>query len=61
MLSRPERTPCTQATINTINSHSGYTAGQGHDDHHKYFNVNYGISGVLDWLHDTAYKGAKTC
>ncbi len=53
------------ATINTINSHSGYNlphlpAAQGHDDHHSLFSVNYGISGFFDWLHGTAtFRSAK--
>lgn len=39
---------------NTIKSHSGYfSSSKFHDDHHKYFIVNYGILEVLDYLHGT--------
>lgn len=28
-----------------------------HDLHHQLFNVNYGLFGLLDWLHGTRYTG----
>lgn len=48
----------TLATINTINSHSGYAlplapAPLGHDYHHMAFVGNYGVLGILDTLHGT--------
>lgn len=46
------------ATINTINSHSGYEFASlpsplMHDYHHYAFNENFGLLGVLDALHGT--------
>ncbi len=45
-------------TINVLLSHSGYNIfeiGREHDDHHKYFNCNYGAMVIFDHLHGT-YK-----
>jgi methylsterol monooxygenase len=46
------------AIINTINSHSGYDfygfpTSLFHDYHHYAFNSNFGVLGVLDYLHGT--------
>ena len=46
------------ATINTINTHSGYhfpfmPSPEAHDFHHASFTNCYGVLGVLDWLHGT--------
>lgn len=48
-------------TFHSVNVHSGYNfftwLAQDHDDHHKYFNCNYGAG--LDWFdiyHGTQYK-----
>ncbi|KAI9013715.1 hypothetical protein DFJ74DRAFT_296065 [Hyaloraphidium curvatum] len=46
------------AVVNTVNSHSGYRVPlmpnpQGHDDHHRLFNANFGVLGILDYLHGT--------
>lgn len=56
----------TIATVNSINTHSGYhlplmPSPEAHDFHHLRFNVNYGVMGVLDWLHGTdhAFKQSK--
>eukprot|EP00930_Biecheleria_cincta_P057440 TRINITY_DN43370_c0_g1_i1.p1 TRINITY_DN43370_c0_g1~~TRINITY_DN43370_c0_g1_i1.p1 ORF type:complete len:292 (+),score=31.39 TRINITY_DN43370_c0_g1_i1:73-948(+) len=40
----------------TLAVHSGYFFCDDHgmhDEHHRSFNVNYGVFGVLDWLHGT--------
>lgn len=40
--------------IHTLAVHSGYFFCDDngmHDEHHRSFNVNYGVFGVLDWLH----------
>ena len=48
----------TLATLNSLNSHSGYhlpflPSHESHDYHHKTFNQNYGVLGILDYLHGT--------
>jgi len=48
----------TVATVTSINTHSGYhlpfmPSPEAHDFHHLRFNVNYGVMGVLDWIHGT--------
>lgn len=45
-------------TFATLNSHSGYHlpvlfSNQFHDYHHYAFNCNYGVLGILDWIHGT--------
>ncbi|XP_076048659.1 fatty acid hydroxylase domain-containing protein 2-like [Oratosquilla oratoria] len=49
------------ATLNTLNSHSGYhlpffPSPEAHDFHHLKFNQCYGVLGVLDLLHGTDDK-----
>ncbi len=44
--------------VYTLNSHSGYhlpflPSNEDHDFHHKRFNVNYGSTGILDYIHGT--------
>lgn len=51
----------TIASINTINSHSGYIIGIfpnpiNHDWHHYSFNENFGLLGVMDYIHGTDRK-----
>jgi sterol desaturase/sphingolipid hydroxylase (fatty acid hydroxylase superfamily) len=50
--------------LETSTVHSGYDFFRGaarmHDMHHERFNVNYGVIGVLDWLHGTDEVGKKT-
>jgi len=46
------------ATINTVNSHCGYhfplmPSPESHDFHHLRYNQNFGVLGVLDYLHST--------
>lgn len=46
------------AVVNTINTHSGYhfpllPSPEGHDFHHAHFTNNFGVLGILDWLHGT--------
>ena len=46
------------ATVTSVNTHSGYhlpfmPSPEAHDFHHLRFNVNYGVVGLLDWLHGT--------
>ncbi|KAF4664441.1 hypothetical protein FOL46_004243 [Perkinsus olseni] len=48
----------TLAYINTLVSHSGYSFSsvmnaEMHDLHHERFNCNYGVLGILDYLHGT--------
>jgi len=43
------------ATINTLNSHSGYLYSKTHDVHHQYSNCNYGIGILCDRLYNTRY------
>ncbi len=47
------------AGYNTTSSHSGLDfwpfIDKSHDMHHKYFNVNYGSLGILDWLYGTSF------
>eukprot|EP01136_Pigoraptor_vietnamica_P029353 Opistho-1_new@87445 len=49
------------AIIVTVNVHSGYhfplmPSPEFHDFHHLKFNTNYGVIGVLDYLHGTDKK-----
>jgi sterol desaturase/sphingolipid hydroxylase (fatty acid hydroxylase superfamily) len=41
----------------TATVHSGYDffagAAKLHDSHHELFNMNYGVIGIMDWLHGT--------
>lgn len=41
----------------TATVHSGYDffagAAKLHDTHHELFNMNYGVLGIMDWLHGT--------
>lgn len=40
--------------IHTLAVHSGYFFCDDngmHDEHHRKFNVNYGVFGILDWLY----------
>jgi methylsterol monooxygenase len=48
--------------VNSCIVHSGYTMPffiltntNAHDNHHKYFNVNYGIGGLSDLIFGTKY------
>ncbi|KPM06166.1 hypothetical protein QR98_0046390 [Sarcoptes scabiei] len=46
------------ATLLTLSDHCGYhfpftLPPIFHDFHHLKFNVNYGILGLLDWIHGT--------
>ena len=46
------------ATLSTLNSHSGYhlpffPSPEPHDFHHLKFNNNFGVLGLLDWIHGT--------
>jgi methylsterol monooxygenase len=48
----------TIAVFTTMTSHSGYhfpflPSNEAHDFHHLKFNTNYGVLGILDWLHGT--------
>ena len=49
------------AIVNTLLSHSGYRFANDskHDLHHEEFNVNFGVFGVLDYLHGT-HKASRT-
>ncbi|XP_067650797.1 fatty acid hydroxylase domain-containing protein 2-like [Haliotis asinina] len=49
------------ATFTTMIHHSGYhlpflTSPEFHDFHHLKYNVNYGVTGLLDWFHGTDLK-----
>ena len=49
----------------TISTHCGFhlpflPSPLAHDYHHEVFNKNYGILGILDWLHGTAGSRDKT-
>lgn len=51
----------------TLNAHSGYhfpffSSSRFHDFHHDKFNANFGINGLLDWLHgtDKLFRQSKT-
>jgi len=53
------------ATVSTINSHSGYhlpfmPSSEMHDFHHLRFNENFGVIGMIDYLHgtDTQFRGS---
>ncbi|KAF8172095.1 putative C-4 methylsterol oxidase [Pholiota molesta] len=43
--------------LDTSTVHSGYDffarVAEMHDKHHELFNVNYGVIGLLDWIHGT--------
>ncbi|OXA64639.1 fatty acid hydroxylase domain-containing protein 2 [Folsomia candida] len=46
------------ASIETLTVHSGFhlpffKSPEFHDFHHLKFNVNYGVTGLMDWLHET--------
>lgn len=48
----------TLAILSTVNSHSGFhfplvVSPEYHDFHHLHFNQNYGVLGLLDYLHGT--------
>lgn len=48
----------TMAVLNTINAHSGYhlplfPSPEAHDYHHLTFTQNFGVLGILDYLHGT--------
>jgi len=52
-----------EATINTIVTHSGYILpgvpnATMHDFHHESFKWNFGVLGLMDYLHgtDTGFK-----
>jgi sterol desaturase/sphingolipid hydroxylase (fatty acid hydroxylase superfamily) len=49
------------ALINTMSSHSGFRFPITpnpffHDFHHQYFDENYGVLGILDYLHGSSVK-----
>jgi sterol desaturase/sphingolipid hydroxylase (fatty acid hydroxylase superfamily) len=51
--------------VETATVHSGYDffddAAKMHDAHHEKFNLNYGVFGIMDWLHGTdGLKKVKT-
>jgi sterol desaturase/sphingolipid hydroxylase (fatty acid hydroxylase superfamily) len=57
------------STLGILAHHGGYdlpldrippfgSMARFHDDHHRLFNKNFGVIGVLDWLHGTAAKEA---
>ncbi|TPX17716.1 uncharacterized protein E0L32_002817 [Thyridium curvatum] len=43
--------------VETATVHSGYDffagAARKHDAHHEKFNLNYGVIGIMDWIHGT--------
>jgi len=46
-------------TMRTLNDHSGYNfpyyySSIRHDWHHESFNSNFGVIGLMDWVHGTA-------
>ena len=45
-------------SLNLLLSHSGlkipFLIDNAHDDHHLYFNYNYGVSGYIDMLYGTS-------
>lgn len=48
----------TLAVVNTLNSHSGWhlpltPSPEAHDYHHLVFNENFGVLGILDYVHQT--------
>ncbi|KAL1889257.1 hypothetical protein Sste5346_009011 [Sporothrix stenoceras] len=50
--------------VETATVHSGYDffdgAAKMHDAHHEKFNLNYGVFGIMDWIHGTdGLKKAK--
>lgn len=50
--------------VETATVHSGYDffdgAAKMHDAHHEKFNLNYGVFGIMDWVHGTdGLKKAK--
>jgi sterol desaturase/sphingolipid hydroxylase (fatty acid hydroxylase superfamily) len=46
--------------FSTGGSHSGYTFfdAKGHDAHHEFFNYNFGVGGLMDYLCGTAFEGS---
>ncbi|KMU78405.1 hypothetical protein CISG_07122 [Coccidioides immitis RMSCC 3703] len=49
---------CAVAVFDAAVSHSGYSlfrlpSVENHDIHHEKGNINFGILGVMDWLHGT--------
>jgi len=51
----------TFSLFSTGASHSGYAwfSAKGHDEHHQYFNYNYGVGGAMDAICGTCYEGSK--
>lgn len=51
---------CSITVMNTLSVHSGFKwsilRAKRHDRHHQYKVCNYGVLGLLDRLHGTAYK-----
>lgn len=49
--------------LETVTVHSGYDflggAARKHDLHHEVFSVNFGVIGLMDWIHGTGPKGRK--
>jgi sterol desaturase/sphingolipid hydroxylase (fatty acid hydroxylase superfamily) len=49
--------------LETSTVHSGYDffagAARMHDRHHERFNVNFGVLGILDWIHGTDGRERK--
>jgi len=49
--------------LETVTVHSGYDflggAARKHDLHHEVFSVNFGVIGLMDWIHGTRPKGRK--
>lgn len=41
------------ATFSSVHAHAGIPSSKTHDNHHRLFRVNYGVLGVLDWMHGT--------
>ena len=41
------------AIINTITTHSKLSSSNYHNNHHIHFNYNYGVIGILDFIHNT--------
>jgi len=51
---------CCIAVVNTLFVHSGYKwswlSAKNHDHHHQFLKCQYGVLGILDWLHSTRYE-----
>ena len=47
--------------ISTSISHSGYRflGAEGHDQHHEYFDYNFGVGGLMDYLCGTGFIGSS--